>query len=130
MKIWRRSYDIPPPALETSDERHPSHDERYARLDPALLPGTESLKLTLDRVSPYFNDTIAPKIKAGEDILISAHGNSLRALIKMLFDVSADDIVKVEVPTGNPLLIELEGLKPVSARYLDEDRAQPLDFAN
>lgn len=128
--IWRRSYDIPPPALDTSDERHPRFDDRYANLDPALLPGTESLKLTLDRVAPYFNGTIAPKIEAGEDILISAHGNSLRALIKMLFDVSSDDIVKVEVPTGNPLMIELDGLKPVSVRYLDEDRAQPLDFAN
>ncbi|HAF79967.1 MAG TPA: 2,3-diphosphoglycerate-dependent phosphoglycerate mutase, partial [Brevundimonas sp.] len=116
VKIWRRSYDIPPPALETTDERHPRFDDRYASLDPALLPGTESLKLTLDRVAPYFDSTIAPKIKAGEDILISAHGNSLRALIKMLFDVSADDIVKVEVPTGNPLMIELDGLKPVSAR--------------
>ncbi|HCR66866.1 MAG TPA: 2,3-diphosphoglycerate-dependent phosphoglycerate mutase, partial [Oceanicaulis sp.] len=104
--------------------------DRYAKLDPALLPGTESLKLTLDRVAPYFHNTIAPKIKAGEDILISAHGNSLRALIKMLFDVSADDIVKVEVPTGNPLMVELDGLKPTSARYLDEDRAQPLSFAD
>lgn len=126
VKVWRRSYDVPPPALEESDERHPRHDERYAGLDPATLPGTESLKLTLDRVEPYFRSVIAPKLEAGEDILISAHGNSLRALVKMLFDVSAEDIVKIEIPTGNPLMIELDGLKPVSARYLDSDRAQPL----
>jgi len=126
VKIWRRSYDVPPPALEISDERHPSNDARYANLDASQLPGTESLKLTLDRVEPYFRTVIAPKLEAGEDILISAHGNSLRALVKMLFDVSAKDIVKIEIPTGNPLMIELDGLKPISAQYLDTDRAQPL----
>jgi len=126
VKIWRRSYDVPPPALAQDDERHPRFDARYAGLDPALLPGTESLKLTLDRVAPYFKSTIVPKLEAGEDILISAHGNSLRALVKMLFGVSSDDIVKIEIPTGNPLMIELDGLKPMSARYLDADRAQPL----
>jgi 2,3-bisphosphoglycerate-dependent phosphoglycerate mutase len=89
-------------------------------------PATESLKLTLDRVEPYFRDVIAPKLESGEDVLISAHGNSLRALVKMLFNVSSDDIVKVEIPTGNPLMIELDGLRPLSAAYLDADRAQPL----
>lgn len=125
VKIWRRSYDTPPPALQDDDERHPRFDSRYAGVDAELLPGTESLALTLDRVRPCFEDKIAPQLTAGKDVLISAHGNSLRALIMMLFEVSPADIMGFEVPTGNPLLIELDGLKPVSARYLDEARAQP-----
>ncbi|MCC5981428.1 MAG: 2,3-diphosphoglycerate-dependent phosphoglycerate mutase [Oceanicaulis sp.] len=124
--VWRRSFDVPPPPLDPSDERHPSHDPRYAGLDPALLPATESLKETLVRVQPCFDTHIAPRLKGGESVLISAHGNSLRALVKILFDVSDGDILKVEVPTGNPLLIELDGLTPVSARYLDEARAEAL----
>lgn len=124
--VWRRSFDVPPPPLDASDERHPSHDPRYAGFDPALLPATESLKETLARVQPCFDALIAPRLKGGESVLISAHGNSLRALVKILFDVSDGDILKVEVPTGNPLLIELDGLTPVSARYLDEARAEAL----
>lgn len=126
VKIWRRSYDTPPPPLEDSDERHPRFDPRYAGLDPVRLPAAESLSLTLDRVRPCFEAKIAPELIAGRDILISAHGNSLRALIMMLFKVSPDDIMGYEVPTGNPLLIELDGLTPVSAAYLDEARANPV----
>ena len=126
VKVWRRSYDVPPPPLDDSDERHPCFDPRYAGLEASLLPATESLALTLDRVRPCFDDKIAPQLLAGKDVLISAHGNSLRALIMMLFKVTPDDIMGFEVPTGNPLLIELDGLKPVAARYLDEARANPL----
>ncbi|MCR9129296.1 MAG: 2,3-diphosphoglycerate-dependent phosphoglycerate mutase [Alphaproteobacteria bacterium] len=126
VKIWRRSYDVPPPPLADSDERHPRFDPRYAGLDANLLPATESLALTLDRVRPCFDDKIAPQLLAGRDVLISAHGNSLRALIMMLFKVTPGDIMGFEVPTGNPLLIELDGLKPVKARYLDEARANPV----
>jgi len=124
VKVWRRSYDLPPPPVTLEDDRHPRFDPRYGALDPDALPAAESLKLTLERVAPYFKDAIAPRIEAGEDILVSAHGNSLRALVKMLFGVRDDEIVSVEVPTGNPLLIELEGLRPVTARYLDEARAE------
>ena len=123
--VWRRSYDIAPPALAETDERHPCNDPRYAALDPAALPATESLKTTLDRVEPYFSAQIAPKITQGQDILISAHGNSLRALLMVLFKVSPDDIMGFEIPTGNPLLIELDGLKPRTCAYLDAERANP-----
>jgi 2,3-bisphosphoglycerate-dependent phosphoglycerate mutase len=126
VRIWRRSFDTPPPALSTDDERHPRFDPRYARLSADQLPATESLALTLERVRPCFDTRIAPELEAGRDVLISAHGNSLRALIMMLFQVSPDDIMGYEVPTGNPLLIELDGLKPGAARYLDEARAQPV----
>ncbi len=126
VKIWRRSFDTPPPPLAADDERHPRFDPRYGALDPALLPATESLALTLARVRPCFEDKIAPQLEAGRDVLISAHGNSLRALIMMLFKVSPDDIMGYEVPTGNPMLIELDGLTPRQARYLDEARATPV----
>lgn len=126
VKIWRRSYDTPPPALSLDDQRHPRFDPRYASLDPDALPATESLKLTRERVAPYFADVVAPKVEAGADVLISAHGNSLRALMMELFGVSADDIMGYEFPTGNPLMIELKGLKPTAARYLDAERANPL----
>jgi 2,3-bisphosphoglycerate-dependent phosphoglycerate mutase len=127
VQIWRRSYDIPPPLLSEDDERHPRHDPRYAGTD-ADLPAGESLKTTLERVEPYWSDTILPRLAAGEDVIVGAHGNSLRALVKLLFQVGDQEIVKVEIPTGNPLLIELDetGAKPLSARYLDESRAQPL----
>jgi 2,3-bisphosphoglycerate-dependent phosphoglycerate mutase len=122
--IWRRSYDTPPPPLAPGGEFDFTTDPRYAGQD---IPDTESLKITLERVLPYWNSAIAPRLKAGEDVLIAAHGNSLRAIVKHLFDVPDDRIVGVEIPTGNPLDIELDAdLKPVSARYLDEDRAQPL----
>ncbi len=122
--IWRRSYDIPPPELAPGGEYDFSKDRRYAGKD---LPSTESLATTLVRVLPYWEAEIAPKLAAGETILVAAHGNSLRAIVKHLFQVPDTDIVHVEIPTGNPLVIELDGaLKPVSVRYLDESRAQEL----
>jgi len=126
VKIWRRSYDTPPPPLALDDPRHPRFDPRYGALDPDALPAGESLKLTLERVAPYFKDAIAPRLAAGDDVIISAHGNSLRALVKLLFQVPDEAIVGIEIPTGNPLLIELEGLRPLARRYLDEARAQDL----
>ena len=124
VKIWRRSYDIPPPPLDPSDERHPSHDPRYAGLDPALLPGTESLKETLARVLPLWNDSIAPRLKAGQNVLVAAHGNSLRAMVKMLDNVSEAEITELNIPTGVPLLYELDAqLKPLSSRYLGDPEA-------
>lgn len=127
VKIWRRSYDTPPPPLAAGGEFDFSKDRRYAGV---ALPDTESLKTTLERVEPYWNAEIAPHLKAGETLLIAAHGNSLRAIVKLLYGLSADGIMAVEIPTGNPLLIELDAsLKPVSARYLDESRATPLPQA-
>ena len=124
VKIWRRSYDIPPPPLEAGSEWDFAGDPRYAG---QAIPDTESLKTTLDRVLPYWNEAIAPRLKAGEDVLIAAHGNSLRAIVKHLFEVPDDQIVGVEIPTGNPLEIDLDAdLKPVSARYLDAGRATEL----
>lgn len=124
VKIWRRSYDVPPPPLAPGGEFDFSADRRYAG---AELPDTESLKTTLDRVRPYWDAEIAPRLKGGENLLVAAHGNSLRAIVKLLFNVADDKIVGVEIPTGNPLLIELsDDLRPLSARYLDEARAQPL----
>ncbi|WP_292050877.1 MULTISPECIES: 2,3-diphosphoglycerate-dependent phosphoglycerate mutase [unclassified Brevundimonas] len=124
VKIWRRSYDVPPPPLAADSEYSFANDERYAGKD---IPDTESLKTTLDRVQPYWDAEIAPRLKAGEDVLIAAHGNSLRAIVKLLFKVADDRIVDVEIPTSNPLDIELDAeLKPVSARFLDQSRATPL----
>ena len=127
VKIWRRSYDIPPPPLAPGGEFDFTRDRRYAG---APIPDTESLKTTLDRVLPYWTGEIAPKIAAGETIFIAAHGNSLRAIVKHLFAVPDDAIVGVEIPTGNPLLIELDGgLRPTAARYLDAARAEILPAA-
>lgn len=124
--IWRRSYDIPPPALETSDPRHPANDPRYASVPRDLLPATESLKTTLERVLPYWQGTITPALDRG-NVIIAAHGNSLRALVKHLFSVPDSTITDVEIPTGNPLLIDLDdALRPVAVRYLDADRATQL----
>ncbi len=124
VKIWRRSFDVPPPDLEPGSEFDLSRDPRYRGV---TIPKTESLKTTLTRVLPYWNSEIAPKLKAGENILIAAHGNSLRAIVKHLFDVPDSEITEVEIPTGNPLLIDLDGaLKVKSARYLDPTRAKPL----
>jgi 2,3-bisphosphoglycerate-dependent phosphoglycerate mutase len=124
VKIWRRSYDVPPPELAPGGEYDFAADPRYAG---QTLPSTESLKTTLDRVKPYWDAEIAPKLKAGETVLVAAHGNSLRAIVKLLFGVPDAAIVDVEIPTGNPLRIDLDGdLKPVAAHYLDSGRAQPL----
>ena len=120
--IWRRSYDIPPPVLELDDDRHPSHDARYAGI--ANLPATESLATTLDRVSPCWHGVIAPQLLAGKDVLIAAHGNSLRALVKMLDGVSDEDITAFNIPTGIPLAYELDdNLKPVSREFLGDPDA-------
>ena len=122
--IWRRSYDIPPPPLAPGGEFDFSADRRYAGVE---VPAAESLKTTLERVQPYWDAAIAPALAAGQRLLIGAHGNSLRAIVKLLFDVSDQAIPGVEIPTGNPLLIELDpGLRPTRSRYLDEARAQPL----
>lgn len=125
VKIWRRSYDVPPPPLAPGGEYDFTKERRYAGV--RNLPATESLKTTLDRVLPYWNETIAPEIRAGRNLIVAAHGNSLRAIVKHLFGVSDDAIIGVEMPTGNPLLIELDSnLKPLAARYLDEGRAEKL----
>jgi 2,3-bisphosphoglycerate-dependent phosphoglycerate mutase len=124
VKIWRRSYDIPPPPLDESDERHPRHDPRYAGLTPTVLPGTESLKTTLARVQPYWEDRIAPEILRGRNVLVAAHGNSLRAVVKMLERISDDDITELNIPTGVPRLYELDAsLRPKRAEYLGDPAA-------
>ncbi len=120
--IWRRSYDIPPPPLEDGDARHPSNDPRYAGIKG--LPGAESLKLTLERVKPCWDEVIAPDLRAGKNVLIAAHGNSLRALVKMLDNVSEADITGFNIPTGVPLAYELDDdLKPLSSEFLGDPDA-------
>ena len=122
VKIWRRSYDVPPPALEWEDPRHPHFDPRYAGLSKAQLPATESLKITLERVLPFWHTTIAPAIKTGVPLLIAAHGNSLRAMVKYLDNVSEDEITELNIPTGIPLVYELDAnLKPVTHYYLADE---------
>lgn len=127
VKIWRRSFDTPPPPIDPKSPFNPANDRRYAGI-VSEIPETESLKSTLARVRPLWDGEIAPRLKNGESLLIAAHGNSLRALVKLLLNVSDDKIVDVEIPTGNPLLFDIEagGVKPISARYLDELRATPL----
>jgi 2,3-bisphosphoglycerate-dependent phosphoglycerate mutase len=120
-KIWRRSYDIPPPPLDPGDPRDPMSDPRYAGLSRQELPLTESLKDTVARFIPYWLDTIAPQVRAGKRVLIAAHGNSLRALVKHLDNISDADIVERNIPTGIPLVYELDSeLKPVRSRYLGD----------
>jgi 2,3-bisphosphoglycerate-dependent phosphoglycerate mutase len=124
VKIWRRSYDIPPPPLTPDDPRHPSRDRRYRDLKSAELPVTESLKDTVARFLPYWHQEIAPRISAGEKVLITAHGNSLRALVKYLDNVSDQDIVELNIPTGVPLVYLLnEDLKPLQHFYLGDPEA-------
>jgi 2,3-bisphosphoglycerate-dependent phosphoglycerate mutase len=124
VKIWRRSYDVPPPEMAADSEFDFSKDRRYAG---AVLPRTESLKTTLARVQPYWEGEIAPRLAAGQTVLVAAHGNSLRAIVKLIYAVSDEAIVGVEIPTGNPLVIELDSaLKAAAARYLDEARATAL----
>jgi 2,3-bisphosphoglycerate-dependent phosphoglycerate mutase len=123
-KIWRRSYDIPPPPLTPDDPRHPSHDPRYAALNASELPLTESLKDTVARFLPYWHETIAPSIAAGRRVLIAAHGNSLRALVKYLDDVSDSAIVELNIPTGIPLVYELDDrIKAIRHYYLGDPAA-------
>ncbi|MEK9904572.1 MAG: 2,3-diphosphoglycerate-dependent phosphoglycerate mutase [Rhodospirillales bacterium] len=118
--IWRRSFDIPPPSLTADDSRYPVDDPRYRNLPKEIVPLTESLKDTIARVQPYWEAEIAPKIRSGQRVLISAHGNSLRSLVKHLDGISDDEIPQLEIPTGNPLVYDLdENLKPkTKARYL------------
>jgi len=126
VKIWRRSYDVPPPPLTMDDPRHPSNDPRYATLPRSALPLTESLKDTIARVLPYWHETIAPSILAGRQIIIAAHGNTLRALVKYLDDVSDTEIVELNIPTGIPLVYELDDhLTPLGHRYLGDTAEQP-----
>ena len=122
--IWRRSYDIPPPALDPDDERHPGKDRRYANLPAENLPLSECLKDTVERFMPLWQDTIAPVVQEGKSVLIVAHGNSLRALVKYLDGVSEEDIVGLNIPTGMPLVYDLDAdLKPLGRRYLGDPEA-------
>jgi 2,3-bisphosphoglycerate-dependent phosphoglycerate mutase len=123
-KIWRRSYDVPPPALSPDDPRYPGHDPRYATLSAEKLPLTECLKDTVNRFLPYWHETIAPAVRRGDRVLVTAHGNSLRALVKYLDGISDEAIVELNIPTGIPLLYELdESLRPISSRYLGDPEA-------
>jgi len=124
VKIWRRSYDIAPPPLDANDKRHPRFDPRYANIDFSQLPATESLKDTLARVLPIWESRISSDLLAGRNVLIAAHGNSLRALVKMLDDIPEEKIVELNIPTGVPLLYELDAqLKPIRSRYLGDPQA-------
>lgn len=124
VQIWRRSYDIPPPAVDVDDDRHPRFDPRYGGLDAALLPATESLATTLVRVRPCWEERIAPELVAGRDVLVAAHGNSLRALVKMLEGISDRAITEFNIPTGVPRVYELDRqLRPLRAEYLGDPDA-------
>lgn len=122
--VWRRSYDIPPPPLEKSDERWPGHDPRYKGLSASDLPVTECLKDTVARFLPYWHETVAPVVRSGKKVIIAAHGNSLRALVKYLDNVSDEDIINLNIPTGVPLVYELDDdLKPIRHYYLGDQSA-------
>ena len=123
VKAWRRAYDVPPPELDERDERHPVHDRRYAHIPPSVLPTGESLKKTIERVLPYWYDTIVPQVVEGQSVIVVAHCNSLRAIIKHLAGVSDTDIVRYEIPTGCPLVFEFDrNLLPTHSYYLaDQD---------
>jgi 2,3-bisphosphoglycerate-dependent phosphoglycerate mutase len=119
--VWRRSYDVPPPPLDINDERHPRFDPRYADLTPEQLPDTESLKITLERVLPYWHEVLAPEIKSGKRLLVAAHGNSLRAMVKYLDDISDEEIPGLNIPTGVPLVYELDDdLNRITSYYLGD----------
>jgi len=119
--IWRRSYSTPPPPLEDDDKRHPKFDPRYKDVPPDSLPACEALKNTVERVLPYWNDVIVPDVKAGKSVVVSAHGNSLRALVQYLDDMSEEEIMELNIPTGVPLVYELdEKMKPIRSRYLGD----------
>ena len=122
--VWRRSYDVPPPALEATDERHPKHDPRYATLAPDVVPATECLADVVRRMLPYWYDAIVPDLRAGHTVLVTAHGNSLRALVKHLDDVSDEAIPELNIPTGIPRVYELDlALRPIESRYLGDEEA-------
>ena len=124
VKVWRRSYDIPPPPLSRDDPQHPRFDRRYAGVPAAELPDSESLKDTLARVMPFWNARIAPELAAGRNVLVTAHGNSLRALVKMLDRMSDETIVELNIPTGVPLVYDVdESLQPLASRYLGDPEA-------
>jgi len=124
VRIWRRSYDIPPPPLEPDDERHPRHDPRYSLLPSDLVPATECLKDVVVRMLPYWHDVIVPDLRAGRVPLVVAHGNSLRALVKHLDQVSDAEIIDLNIPTGVPLLYELDhDMRPISSNYLGDPEA-------
>lgn len=124
VKIWRRAYDIPPPALESTDPRYPGHDPRYATLSASELPLTECLKDTVTRFLPFWHDTLAPAVRSGKRIVVAAHGNSIRAMVKYLDNVSDADIVELNIPTGVPLVYELTvDLKPIRHYYLGDQDA-------
>ena len=124
VKIWRRSFDVKPPALEEDDERNPALQPAYKYVDKYFLPLTESLETTIERVIPYYLETIVPEIRAGTSVLIAAHGNSLRALVKYLDNISDDDILGLNIPTGTPLVYELgDDFKAISHRYLGDQSA-------
>ena len=132
--LWRRGYAITPPALTEEDERFPGHDPRYAKLNKAQLPVTESLAITIDRVIPYWNEVIKPRVASGERVIVAAHGNSLRALVKHLDGISEKDILELNIPTGVPLVYELDDdMQPVKHYYLgdpDEIAAKAHAVAN
>jgi 2,3-bisphosphoglycerate-dependent phosphoglycerate mutase len=124
VKIWRRSYDTPPPALDMDDARHPRFDRRYATLTPDELPRTEALKDTVARMLPYWHSTLAPVVKSGQRVLVAAHGNSIRALVKYLDNISDEAITELNIPTGIPLVYELDQeLKPLKSYYLGDAEA-------
>lgn len=132
--LWRRGFAITPPELTLDDERHPSHDARYAQLDKALLPATESLAITIERVVPYWESVIQPRVASGEKVIVAAHGNSLRALVKHLDGISDEDILELNIPTGVPLVYEFDdAMTPVKHYYLgnaDEIAAKAQAVAN
>jgi 2,3-bisphosphoglycerate-dependent phosphoglycerate mutase len=124
VKVWRRSYDVPPPELDPTDSRYPGNDPRYQDMAEADIPRTESLALTLDRVLPYWHEHIAPAIRSGKRVIVAAHGNSLRALVKYLDNMSEEEIIALNIPTGIPLLYELDAdLKPIRHEYLADETA-------
>jgi 2,3-bisphosphoglycerate-dependent phosphoglycerate mutase len=124
VQVWRRSYATPPPALDPMDERHPGNDPRYSWMPPDLLPATECLADVVDRMLPYWHDAIVPDLRAGKQVIVAAHGNSLRALVKHLDGISDEDITGLNIPTGIPLLYDLdEDLAPISSRYLGDAEA-------
>ncbi len=124
VKLWRRGFAITPPALEKSDERFPGHDPRYAKLAESELPATESLAITIDRVVPYWTNVIKPRVASGEKVIIAAHGNSLRALVKYLDNMSEDEILELNIPTAVPLVYEFdENMKPLRRYYLGDQDA-------